>query len=76
MSKTRLTEAQILAWADAHYQRTGLWPTATDGPITDVPGQTWQAVDMALRLGLHGLPGGDSLRRLLRGERGLSERRG
>jgi hypothetical protein len=24
-----LTEAQILAWADAHHERTGAWPTRT-----------------------------------------------
>jgi hypothetical protein len=71
-----LTEAQILAWADAHHQFTGQWPTATDGPVADVPGQTWQTVDMALRLGLHGLSGGESLSQLLRRERGLAERRG
>src|SRR5262249_31947793 len=37
-----LTEAQILAWADAHYQRTGRWPRRTDGPIPDAPGETWK----------------------------------
>jgi hypothetical protein len=31
----------------------------------DAVGETWRAIDTALRRGLRGLPGGDSLRRLL-----------
>jgi hypothetical protein len=41
------------------------------------PGETWSKVDLALCLGLRGLPGGDTLRRLLRRSgRKVPERRG
>jgi hypothetical protein len=60
-----LTVAQILAWADAHHTRTGCWPTAASGPVADAPGETWGAVNMALYKGRRGLPGGDSLAKLL-----------
>ncbi|HZU39320.1 MAG TPA: hypothetical protein VFA18_25565, partial [Gemmataceae bacterium] len=61
----RLTVQQILAWADAHYRRTGDWPTARSGPVADAPGETWGAIDMALYRASRGLPGGTSLCRLL-----------
>jgi hypothetical protein len=60
-----LTEAQILAWADAHYERTGRWPGAHSGPVRGAPGKTWGATNLTLRGGYRGLPGGDSLARLL-----------
>jgi hypothetical protein len=66
----RLTRAQILRWADAHRRRTGAWPTATSGAVTEARGETWRSVDAALRQGWRGLPGGDSLARLLDRERG------
>jgi hypothetical protein len=44
--------------------------------LTDAPGENWKALDLALRRGHRGLPGGDTLVRLLRRERGLLERRG
>ncbi len=59
-----LTRAQILAWADAHRRRTGAWPMSDSGPIPEAPGETWKAVDLALRYGNRGLPGGASLARL------------
>jgi hypothetical protein len=61
-----LTEVQILAWADAHYVRTGRWPTRTGGSIPTAPGETWKAVNAALCNGNRGLPGGATLARLLR----------
>jgi hypothetical protein len=63
--KPPLTEAQILAWADAHYERTGRWPAARSGPIPEVPGEVWTNIESALYDGHRGLPGGDSLARLL-----------
>ncbi|MBV9125082.1 MAG: hypothetical protein JO112_17135 [Planctomycetes bacterium] len=60
-----LTMKQILAWADAHYQATGLWPNFRSGPIEGSQGETWRTVDTALRQGSRGLPGGVSLARLL-----------
>jgi hypothetical protein len=60
-----LSVAQILRWADAHRTQTGQWLTAEAGAIPDSGGETWSAVDNALRQGLRGLPAGDSLYRLL-----------
>jgi hypothetical protein len=64
-SAPRLTEAEILAWADAHRRRTGRWPSAGSGPAAVAPGEDWKAIDNSLRLGYRGLPGGSSLARLL-----------
>jgi hypothetical protein len=61
MQLPRLTEDQILKWVDAFHERTGAWPTAHSGPITDAPGETWLAVNMALRHGHRLLLGGSSL---------------
>ena len=66
----RLTLLQILAWADAHRERSGRWPRVAEGPILEVPGETWARIDMALREGLRGLKGGSSLPRLLARRRG------
>jgi hypothetical protein len=65
MDRPRLTVAQILRWADAHRQRTGRWPGAHSGPVADTPGEHWGAINSALRAGLRGLPGGDTVSRLL-----------
>jgi hypothetical protein len=67
----RLTVAQILWWADAHHKRTGGWPRTTAGAVTGAPGESWSRIDTALRYGNRGLPGGDSLPRLLDRERGV-----
>jgi hypothetical protein len=67
----RLSRQQILAWADADQKRTGAWPTAQSGPVAGAPGETWRALDNALRLGLRGLPYGSSLARLLAEQRGI-----
>jgi hypothetical protein len=61
----RLNVDTILTWADAHRKRTGNWPYAHAGPIEGVPGETWKAIDSALRFGYRGLPGGESLHLLL-----------
>ncbi len=60
---------QILGWADAHQRRTGKWPHTDDGPIAGTNGETWWAVDMALRHGNRSLPGGSSLAQLLAAKR-------
>jgi hypothetical protein len=74
--KSRLTVEQILAWADAHHQRSGRWPTVADGTVAEAPAEHWHSLNSALRFGLRGLPGGNSLAQLLnqyrRGERTLS----
>ncbi len=56
---------EIRAWADAHYARHRQNPSAGSGPIPESPGDTWTAVEVALRAGQRGLPGGSSLHRLL-----------
>jgi hypothetical protein len=61
----RLQRWEILFWADAHYDRTGHWPNTKSGAIPEAPGETWKRVDSALWAGVRGLPGGDSLFRLL-----------
>jgi hypothetical protein len=70
-SKPKLTVAQILAWVDAHHQRTGQWPNVTSGAITGSLGEKWRTVDGALRHGFRGLPSGSSLARLLAEKRGV-----
>ena len=66
-----LTEEQILAWADSHYERTGEWPKVKFGAVVDVPRETWSGINAALELGLRGLPGKGSLARLLADNRGV-----
>jgi hypothetical protein len=68
-----LTVEQILAWAEAHHARTGKWPHAKSGPVVDAPGETWNGVNLALEYGHRGLPGGDSLARLLNRHRPLAD---
>jgi hypothetical protein len=61
-----LTPQKILAWADDHYRRVGDYPTSTSGTIAEGAGETWGSVNLALRYGYRGLPGGSSLSRLLK----------
>ena len=65
MAPPPLTEDEIIEWADLHYHATGRWPTYRSGPIAEAPGETWTAVDYALRLEKRGLSGGASLAKLL-----------
>jgi len=66
-----LSRKKILAWADAHFRRTGKWPNVNSGPIADAPREKWNAVDDALRQGHRGLSGGSSLLLLLAKKRGV-----
>jgi hypothetical protein len=63
----RLTLAQILAWADAHWAATGRRPLITPGAIPGTPGETWSKVTTCLRDGGRGLPGGLTLKTLFAG---------
>ena len=65
-----LSIEQILGWADGFHSRVGRWPKRDDGKIAEGLGLKWQSVENALRLGLHGLPGGSSLVQLLAERRG------
>jgi hypothetical protein len=71
-----LTIELILAWADAHYWCTSSWPNSRSGPVQDAPGETWWNINVVLLRGYRGLPGGDSLSRLLARERGRCGPRG
>jgi hypothetical protein len=70
-----LTIELILAWADAHYLCTRSWPNSRSGPVQDAPGETWRNLNEVLLRGSRGLPGGDSLPRLLARERGRCDAR-
>jgi hypothetical protein len=70
---SRLSESQILAWADEFHQETGHWPSQPYYRL-GVPGaflEKWSAIDNALRAGLRGLNRGSSLARLLAEHRGV-----
>jgi hypothetical protein len=67
--------AQILRWADAWHAETGDWPGSHSGPVAGA-GVNWHAIDQALFAGTNGLPGGDSLAKLLYRERGRQDGRG
>jgi hypothetical protein len=70
-NRPELSGPQILAWADAHRARTASWPNRDSGVIPEAWGETWSAVDSALRQGTRGLPGGSSLAQLLKTGRGV-----
>lgn len=65
-----LTQRQVLGWAVAHHRRTGAWPTHKSGVIKESPGDTWLAVDIALRHAIRGFPKKSSLSRILDTVRG------
>ena len=69
--RLRLTTQRILGWADAHYNRTGRWPTYRSGPMVDEPKEDWRTIDRCLEFGGLGLPGGSSLNYLLARHRGF-----
>jgi hypothetical protein len=69
-----LTLDQILRWADAHFRRHCTWPDFGSGHIPGTGGESWWAVDAALRHGFRGLPGGTSLGRLLTTKRGVQDK--
>jgi hypothetical protein len=60
-----LSVEQVLAWADAHFRRTGRWPTTYSGPIEGSAGETWGAIHHALIVGSRGFRGGSTLFRFL-----------
>jgi hypothetical protein len=63
-----LTISQIMKWARAYQKRHGKRPTRHSGPISEAPGESWQAVHLALYKGRRGLPGGITLAGLLNGD--------
>jgi len=61
----------VVRWADAHFARTGQWPTHLSGPVLDAPGETWGAINGTLQRGGRRQPGGSSLYRVLWKYRGV-----
>lgn len=70
-SAAHLAIDRILARADAHRRRTGDWPTAESGAIPRSGGETWMAIDQALKAGSRGLRTRSSLFKLLLKHRGV-----
>jgi hypothetical protein len=66
----RLVLKLLLAWADAHFKRTGRWPRRDDGIVLDAGDEKCSLIDEALRMGRRGMPGGSSLLKLLVEKRG------
>jgi hypothetical protein len=64
-ARPRLTYRQILIWADLYRRSTGQWPTMASGALPFAPRETWSGINSSLKLGRRGLPGGDTLARLL-----------
>jgi hypothetical protein len=56
-----LTVAMIEQWVMEYHAREREWPTERSGIIEDSGGETWNAVDTALRFGHRGLSGDSSL---------------
>jgi hypothetical protein len=69
-----LSVEQILAWADTFHVAHGAWPDSCSGVVAQAPGETWQAIDTALKTGGRGLAPGGSLTLLLAKYRGPVER--
>ena len=61
-----LKRSQILDWAAAYHELTGKLPTKKSGPVRDILGETWAAIDASLRVGSRTLPRGSSLAELLK----------
>jgi len=56
--RPKLELMQIRAWAEAYRAKHGKWPTGNSGPVEAAEGESWRAIDMALKGGRRGLPGG------------------
>ncbi len=73
-NQPQLSEEEILAWIDDHFQRTGNWPNSDSGVVLAAPHETWQKIANALVGGWRGLRGGTSLSRFLLEHRGEAVR--
>ena len=67
----RRSEPEATRPAPTLHEQTGTGPKVNSGPILGAPGETWHAIEEALRNGLRGLPGGSSLALLLVQRRGV-----
>jgi hypothetical protein len=66
LAPTPLTLEQILHWVETFHESTRSWPTQYSGPVAEVDGETWLALDAALKKGARGLPVRTTLTRLVR----------
>ncbi|MBW2187231.1 MAG: hypothetical protein JRG71_12795 [Deltaproteobacteria bacterium] len=74
-NKPKFSEDEILMWADAYKQRYGDWPNRAVGIIEEsLVEDTWQAVHSALNEGARGLPGKDTLTKLIERNRHVERR--
>jgi hypothetical protein len=71
----RMYEDQIVGLAKAFFERHSRWPTVNDGVVEGYADETWYSVNKALYQGLRGLPGKDSLARLLARHFGVRNRK-
>ena len=74
--RENLTIWDVLAWADAHHERTGRWPSCNSGVVHDRPGARWSSINTALMQGFRGFRGGSSVAKLLAKHRGVRPGRG
>ena len=73
--KPRLTVAMILAWADDYQRRNSEWPHHFSGRIKGIMDETWSGVNDALARGRRGLPGRETLAKILYRHRGVQSPR-
>src|SRR5437016_3815141 len=74
MRAPELTIPQILRYADEFHASTGRWPTRRCGRVTGGLGDTWCAIDLALRKRGRGLSIKSSLPQLLQEYRSVRNR--
>lgn len=74
MRRPLLSTKQILQWADAHYASCKQWPNRRSGRIPGSLGETWCAMDQALKKNHRGLSTGCSLAQFLQEQRGVRNR--
>lgn len=74
MRRPALTIEQILNWIDRFHAVTNRWPRRLDGRIADSQGETWQAIEMALKTGGRGLSIRTTLAQFLQEHRGVRNR--
>ncbi|HVC93112.1 MAG TPA: hypothetical protein VND64_05445 [Pirellulales bacterium] len=74
-----LGRLRLVRWIKAHHLLFDKWPTTRSGAVAGIEGETWFNINMSLRYGYRGLPGGETLRDLVqstaRKSRGSSNRR-
>lgn len=60
-----LTEEMIVGWVNEWHDREHKWPDAASGEIPGSGGETWSAINRALRSGCRNIVGGSSLSKFI-----------